>query len=262
MPAARRWASGFESLFGHSLAFSFEGLLLASVIFNLPFAVQPLQRAFETVPQNVREAAWCSGLSSWRTFWRIELPLAWPGAVTALALTFAHTLGEFGVVLMVGGNIPGETRTAAIAIYDRVQAFDNDAAGAMSALLAGAVLPRHRRGLRVGPAPEPPCLSPRRTSGSSCTRAAPIPLAAELDCAPGELTALIGPSGSGKTSILRCIAGLLRPREGRIVSGGHVWLDSSRGIALSPQARRVGLVFQDYALFPAPERLEATYARP
>ena len=127
--------TAFESLFGHSLAFSFEGLLLASVIFNLPFAIQPLQRAFETVPQNVREAAWCSGLSGWRTFWRIELPLAWPGAVTALALTFAHTLGEFGVVLMVGGNIPGETRTAAIAIYDRVQAFDNDAAGAMSALL-------------------------------------------------------------------------------------------------------------------------------
>jgi len=127
--------AAFESLFGHPLAFSFEGLLLASVIFNLPFAVQPLQRAFENVPRNVREAAWCSGLSRWRTFRRVELPLAWPGAVTALALTFAHTLGEFGVVLMVGGNIPGETRTAAIAIYDRVQAFDNDAAGAMSALL-------------------------------------------------------------------------------------------------------------------------------
>jgi len=125
----------FESLFGHSLAFSFEGLLLASVIVNLPFAVQPLQRAFETVPQSVREAAWCCGLSNWSTFLRIELPLAWPGAVTALALTFAHTLGEFGVVLMVGGNIPGETRTISIAIYDRVQAFDTTAAGTMSALL-------------------------------------------------------------------------------------------------------------------------------
>jgi molybdate transport system permease protein len=125
----------YEDLFGKTLAFSFEGLLLASVIFNLPFAVQPLQRAFESIPQNVREAAWCSGLSGPQTFLRIELPLAWPGAVTALALTFAHTLGEFGVVLMVGGSIPGETRTAAIAIYDRVQAFDNAAAGAMSALL-------------------------------------------------------------------------------------------------------------------------------
>jgi len=129
--------AAFAAVSGHSLAFSFEGLLLASVIFNLPFAIQPLQRAFEAVPQNIREAAWCSGLSGWRTFWRIEFPLAWPGAVTALALTFAHTLGEFGVVLMVGGNIPGETRTAAIAIYDRVQAFDNQAAGAMSALLLG-----------------------------------------------------------------------------------------------------------------------------
>jgi molybdate transport system permease protein len=127
--------NAYASLFGQTLAFSFEGLLLASIIFNLPFAVQPLQRAFEAIPQNVREAAWCSGLSGARTFLRIELPLAWPGAVTALALTFAHTLGEFGVVLMVGGNVPGETRTAAIAIYDRVQAFDNSAAGAMSAVL-------------------------------------------------------------------------------------------------------------------------------
>ena len=129
--------AAFEALTGRTLVFSFEGLLLASVTFNLPFAVQPLQRAFEAIPTNVREAAWCSGLSHWRTFWRIELPLAWPGLVTALALTFAHTLGEFGVVLMVGGNIPGETRTAAIAIYDRVQAFDNAAAGTMSALLLG-----------------------------------------------------------------------------------------------------------------------------
>jgi len=127
--------SAYAGLFGQTLAFSFESLLLASVIFNLPFSVQPLQRAFEAIPQNVREAAWCSGLSCAQTFRRIELPLAWPGAVTALALTFAHTLGEFGVVLMVGGSIPGETRTAAIAIYDRVQAFDNAAAGAMSALL-------------------------------------------------------------------------------------------------------------------------------
>jgi len=129
------FGAGFQTLFGQSLAFSFEGLVVASVVFNLPFAVQPLQRAFETVPRSVREAAWCSGLSGWRTFWRVELPLAWPGAITALALTFAHTLGEFGVVLMVGGNIPGETRTIAIAIYDRVQAFDNTAAAAMSALL-------------------------------------------------------------------------------------------------------------------------------
>jgi len=84
---------------------------------------------------NLREAAWCSGMSNGKTFRRIELPLALPGVISALTLTFAHTMGEFGVVLMVGGNIPDETRTIAIAIYDRVQAFDNMAAGVMALIL-------------------------------------------------------------------------------------------------------------------------------
>ena len=125
----------YQSLFGAQLTFSFAGLLVASVLFNLPFAIQPMQRAFEAIPREVREAARCCGLSPWRVLRRIELPLAWPGILSALVLTFAHTLGEFGVVLMVGGSIPGETRTIAIAIYDRVQAFDDQAAGVMSAVL-------------------------------------------------------------------------------------------------------------------------------
>jgi molybdate transport system permease protein len=125
----------FADTLGVPLVFTFEGLLAASVLVNLPFAVQPIQRAFEAIPNEVREAGWCAGLSPWRTFRRIELPLARPGLVTAVALTFAHTLGEFGVVLMVGGNIPGETRTLSIAIYDRVQAFDAGAAGTMAAAL-------------------------------------------------------------------------------------------------------------------------------
>jgi molybdate transport system permease protein len=120
---------------GHLLVFSFEGLVLASVLINLPFAVQPIQRACEAIPREVREAAAVCGMSPWRAFLRVELPLAWPGVATALALTFAHTLGEFGVVLMVGGSIPDETRTLAIAIYDRVQAFDDRAAGIMAATL-------------------------------------------------------------------------------------------------------------------------------
>ncbi|HGJ9120726.1 molybdate ABC transporter permease subunit [Pseudomonas aeruginosa] len=126
---------GYQTLFGHSLTFSFEGLLIASVLFNLPFAIQPMQRAFEAIPADIREAARCCGLSPWQVLRRIELPLAWPGILSALVLTFAHTLGEFGVVLMVGGSIPGETRTIAIAIYDRVQAFDDQAAAVMSAVL-------------------------------------------------------------------------------------------------------------------------------
>lgn len=125
----------WQAAFGHPLAFSFEGLVAASILFNVPFAVQPMQRAFEAMPPDMREAAWVSGLSPWKTFWRIELPLAWPGVLSAAALTFAHTLGEFGVVLMVGGSIPGETRTVALSIYDRTQAFDYGAAGLMSATL-------------------------------------------------------------------------------------------------------------------------------
>lgn len=122
-------------LVGGEILFSFTGLVIASLIVNLPFAVAPMQRAFEAIPQNVREAAWVSGLSSWETFRRIELPLAWPGLVSALALVVAHTLGEFGVLLLVGGSIPGETRTLSIAIYDRIQAFRNAEAALMSAAL-------------------------------------------------------------------------------------------------------------------------------
>jgi len=127
--------SGLERATGRGLVFTFEGILVASMIFNIPFAIQPMQRAFEAIPANLREAAWVSGLSSFETFVRVELPLAWPGLVSATALVFAHTLGEFGVILMVGGNIPGETQTLAIAVYDRVQAFENSAAAAMAAVL-------------------------------------------------------------------------------------------------------------------------------
>ncbi|MFN3590936.1 MAG: molybdate ABC transporter permease subunit [Thermaurantiacus sp.] len=125
----------WQAMFGAPLAFSFAGVLLACVVANIPFAVQPMQRAFEAIPREVREAASVSGLSPAQAFWRVELPLAWPGVLTGLVLSFAHTMGEFGVVLMVGGAIPGETRTASIAIYDSVQGFDMQAAGIMSALL-------------------------------------------------------------------------------------------------------------------------------
>ena len=125
----------WQSLVGRQLVFSFEGLVLASVVLNLPFAIQPAQRGFEAIPTEVREAAQCCGLSPLRSLLKVELPLAWPGLLTAMVLTFAHTLGEFGVVLMVGGSIPGETKTIAIAIYDRVQAFDDQSAAIMSAVL-------------------------------------------------------------------------------------------------------------------------------
>jgi molybdate transport system permease protein len=127
--------AALASLLGHPLVFSFEGLVLASLLVNLPFAVQPMQNALAAIPPSIRDAARCCGLSPASAVRRIELPLALPGIATAAVLTFAHTLGEFGVVLMVGGSIPGETRTVAIAIYDRVQAFDEPAAAAMASLL-------------------------------------------------------------------------------------------------------------------------------
>lgn len=135
-PVGQAWAG----LFGQQLVFSFEGLVLASILFNLPFAVQPAQRGFQAIPAEVREAASCCGMSPLRSLWKVDLPLAWPGVVTAMVLTFAHTLGEFGIVLMVGGSIPGETRTIAISIYDRVQAFDTGAAATMSAVLVAISL--------------------------------------------------------------------------------------------------------------------------
>ena len=125
----------FEQLFGHTLAFSFTGLLVASVIFNIPFALMPMQRAFESIPTELHDAARTCGLSPWRRLWRVELPLARRGIVSAMIMTGTHTMGEFGVVLMVGGSIPGQTRTIAISIYDKVQAFDMAAAGIMSATL-------------------------------------------------------------------------------------------------------------------------------
>ena len=125
----------FAAVAGHALPFSFEGLLFASAIANIPFVVQPVQRGFEAIPANVRDAAACCGLTPWQRFVRIEAPLAWPSILTAAILAFAHTLGEFGVVLMVGGNLPGETRTLSVAIYDRMQAFDDRSAGVMAATL-------------------------------------------------------------------------------------------------------------------------------
>ncbi len=131
---------GGISLFGIPLTFSFTGILIASLIVNIPFAVQPIQRAFESIPIDVREAAQVSGLSTWQIFHLIELPLAWRGISSATALTFAHTLGEFGVVLMIGGAIPGETKTVSIAIYDKVQGFDSAGAGTLSLILLGISL--------------------------------------------------------------------------------------------------------------------------
>jgi molybdate transport system permease protein len=117
-PLGRAW----ESLTGHTLAFTFEGLIIGSLLYSLPFAVQPFAASFGAVDPKLLRASASLGHSPAQTFWRVVLPLSKAGLVTGFALSFAHTLGEFGVVLMVGGNIPGVTRTISIDIYDQVQA--------------------------------------------------------------------------------------------------------------------------------------------
>ena len=128
----------YTSLVGHPLPFTFEGLLFASILYSLPFAVQPFATAFEQIDRRLLEASWTLGVSRLKTFFKLIVPLAKAGVVTGFVLSFAHTLGEFGVVLMVGGNIEGETRTVSIDIYDEVQAL-NYAGAAKTALFLLAI---------------------------------------------------------------------------------------------------------------------------
>jgi molybdate transport system permease protein len=127
-----RWYHAFT---GHSLAFTFEGLVLGSVLYSLPFAVQPIATSFAAIDRKLLDASALLGASRWRTFWRIVLPLGLPGVLTGVVLSFAHTLGEFGVVLMIGGNIPGATQTISILIYDQVQSLDYAAANRTALIL-------------------------------------------------------------------------------------------------------------------------------
>jgi molybdate transport system permease protein len=125
----------FNRLVGHPFPFSFAGLLLASILYSLPFAVQPFAGALASVDRRLIEASHTLGVSALGTFLRITLPLAWPGVLAGAVLTFAHTLGEFGVVLMVGGNIPGRTRTLSVALFDQVESLDYAAAHLTAGLL-------------------------------------------------------------------------------------------------------------------------------
>jgi molybdate transport system permease protein len=151
-PLGALWAGAT----GGRLAFTFEGLLLASVIYSLPFAVQPFSVAFAAVDRSLLETSWTLGRSGLATFARVVLPLSIGGLLTGIVLSFAHTLGEFGVVLMVGGNIGGETRTISIAIYDRVQALDYASAAAtalplLAVSFVALALTYGLRGLSVAP---------------------------------------------------------------------------------------------------------------
>jgi len=125
----------YERLAGHGLPFTFEGLVIASVLYSLPFSVQPMAAAFGSVDRKYIEASWMLGVSNLGTFFRVIIPQSWAGVITGLVLSFAHTVGEFGVVLMVGGDIPGVTRTLSIDIYDQVQSLNYSSAALTSVVL-------------------------------------------------------------------------------------------------------------------------------
>jgi molybdate transport system permease protein len=148
----------YAAMTGRGLPFSFQGLLVASVLYSMPFAVQPFTAAISTVDQRLIEASWCLGSGSLGTFFRVTLPLAWPGVLTGMVLSFAHTLGEFGVVLMIGGDLPGITRTISISIFDQVQTLDYGAANQtalalllFSFLVLAITYGLQRRGIAVWP---------------------------------------------------------------------------------------------------------------
>ncbi len=131
----RFFGAWVEEVFGMRLVFSFPGLVLASVIYSLPFMVYPLQAGLQALPPSLREASYTLGKSAWTTFFKVLLPNAKSAILTALVLTFAHTVGEFGVVLMIGGNIPGVTKVASVAIYNEVEALDYAAANQYALVL-------------------------------------------------------------------------------------------------------------------------------
>jgi molybdate transport system permease protein len=152
-----RW---WQSLTGHPLAFTFTGLVVGSIIYSLPFAVQPFAASFASVDQSLLAASATLGAGKWRTFRRVIFPLSMPGVITGVALSFAHTVGEFGIVLMIGGNIPGVTRTISIDIYDRVQAAEYAAANMTALVLLifsfvvlALIYGINRKAWIVGPAP-------------------------------------------------------------------------------------------------------------
>jgi molybdate transport system permease protein len=130
-PIGRTWFR----ITGETLTFHFSGLVVGSILYSLPYAVQPISAAFKSVRRAHVDAAISLGATPWRAFWRITVPLSWRGLVTGAILAFAHTMGEFGVVVMLGGSIPGKTRVASIALYDQVQKLDYTAAHQFAAIL-------------------------------------------------------------------------------------------------------------------------------
>jgi molybdate transport system permease protein len=258
---------------GLRIAFSWPGTVVAAAVVAFPLMYRATLGAFEQVHPNYLGAARTLGAGEWRTLRRVILPLARPGVIAGTVLAFARALGEFGATLMLAGNIPGKTETMPVAIFfaaeggDMQRALNWVAATVAMSLAAIAALnywaPRAGLTRRRGVAPvERGTSQPPIAAVVIGTHKGGAGLAVDLHkkypgfelatpfVARGGRLGLLGASGSGKSMTLRCIAGLERPDRGRVTLGDRVLLDTSKGIDLAPAERRIGIVFQDYALFP------------
>jgi len=282
----RSWIGQLLAQAGMAVAFSWPATVIAAAVVAFPLMYRTTLGAFEQVNPNLLGAARTLGAGEWRTFRRVLLPLAAPGVMAGTVLAFARALGEFGATLMLAGNIPGRTQTMPLAVFFEAEGGDLRGAAAwvaaMVALSVGGIAAMNwwtpRRARAAIPSPAENAAGPRgrpsgrpearpiaitqREAGSPVVPAARASLEVEIHKAlpgftlqvafraQGGVLGLLGASGSGKTLTLRAIAGLETPRQGRIVLNGRVLFDARQGIRLPPAERRIGMVFQDYALFP------------
>lgn len=269
----RSWVGQALEQLGITIAFSWPATVIAATVIAFPLMYRTTLGAFEQVNPSLLQAARTLGATEWGVVRRVLLPLAAPGVIAGTVLAFARSLGEFGATLMLAGNIPGRTQTMPVAIFSAAESGDMRAAMVWVVLivvlsLAIIRLLNYEKKTRP-PLPEPAVpangLKPQAmlmTAGNTAIhggagslevalerRLENFTLNVELAAGPGA-AGLLGPSGSGKSMTLRMIAGVSTPDQGRIVLNGRVLFDSAASINLSPARRRVGMVFQDYALFP------------
>ena len=267
----RSWIGHALEQVGITIAFSWPATVIAATVIAFPLMYRTTLGAFEQVNPTLLQAARTLGANEWIVFRRVLLPLAGPGVVAGTVLAFARALGEFGATLMLAGNIPGRTQTMPVAIFSAAESGNMRVAMVWVGLivvLSLAIIRLLNYEKKTRPTlPEPSApenrLQPATIATSfqsSSAGSAKLELAVErrlenftlnvaLDTGAGTI-GLLGPSGSGKTMTLRMIAGITTPDRGRIVLNGRTLFDSSAGTNLSAARRRIGMVFQDYALFP------------
>lgn len=258
-------------LFKIDIVFTWYAGIIAATVVTFPLMYKTASGAFEQIDTNLLSSARILGASELAIFWRVALPLAFPGIISGATLAFARGLGEFGATLMLAGNIPGVTETIPLAIYSSVEAGKMGEAWiwsgiilsiSLSAITAVNVWTGRRRSRQEKPRKIPKIKTqldlmlsdyPAIASGLQVNiykELSGFSLQAKLDGYCEQPLAILGASGTGKSMILRCIAGMETPTSGRIVLNGRVLFDSERGIDLPSRDRRVGFLFQNYALFP------------